>query len=624
MKKTGKRFIHTVFICIIFLTAVYNAAAKERILSIHAEVNAAKIGILDTIDLTVTVETENITRLPNPELPDLKFFNILNESTKSQTSISMVNGKTTRTKTVAFTYLLQPKNKGTFTIDPISIKYKGEEFKTYPIAIEVVEGHVKSETPGYLLDEDTQVDIEKLKEDILILVKPEKSTIFEGQQLLLTYTLYSRLDIDSIALKDSPEFPGFYKEDIFNATRLEYRKETYEGRLYKATLLKKIALFPIKPGTFSPKPLVLETTIILKSDDLFSFLTRPYTFFIQSNELSIIIKSLPENKTGVQFTHIVGDLSVDISKRENTTNTGESTTCYLTLKGSGNLNSITDPGIQLSKRGRVYLSETITDKIEKNDKIYFIKKFEYTIIPEESGVLAISAENFLYYDVNQDNYSTASAKPVQIKITGKDIYQEKPIIGTKKTYSEGGFNFIKRNVKDLKNVSSAPFKSPYYYFYHIIQLAVTGILFFIKIKREKLEKNENLFKKKKARPYAMEILKEAGQLITEKNYTRSIDLINQALSTYIAYKCCKRPQEITVKNIHNILGGCLSAPDNTKRDIAGIMEQCTMLKFSRENKNEMQGIEKLYEKTLSSIDEVESYNRRARPAHQQKPNRQDI
>ena len=603
MKKTGNTLLF-LWVTTLF-TAISSITCAENIVNVKATVDANRIGILDTVNLTVDVEAENIARVPSPKLPELASFHILNESTKTQTSISIVNGKTARTKKITYTYLLQPKNEGTFVIDPISIRYKGQELSTQPISIEVVEGHVKTEQQEPLPQGETEIDLKKLKEDVFIRVQPESGEVYEDEQLLLTYTLYSRIDIESISLKESPEFPGFYKEDIFNATRLEYRNETYQDRLYNASLLKKVALFPINPGRFSPRPLILEMTVIFKNDDLFTFFGKPFTFLVKSNDLKIDVRPLPENNTKKPFSHIVGELSAQISKQENTANTGESTICYLTLKSSGNLNAISDPGIQLSKRGRVYLSETIVDRIEENDKFYFVKKFEYTIIPEERGVLTISAEDLTYFDTAEKKYISIRPEPVEINITGKSIYQEKPILGTKQESSEGGFTYIKRDLRELKSTPPSPFSSPYFYLYHIILVAATGILFFIKLKRESIEKNELVFKKKKARSFASRKLAQAQKAIAEKQFADAADLILQALTMYIAHKSGKSVQEVTKKRVKQLLGTTLGIEEGVQNEVHAILEQCSMFKFSQNNVPEHTRIESLYQSAVSVIESIE-------------------
>jgi hypothetical protein len=600
-----------------FLVARSGVYSLDELVNIHATVDAVRVGLLDTVNLTVTVDIEGTSRVPKPQLPDFESFTILNESAKSQTSISIVNGQTKRTKTVTYTYLIQPNLKGTHIIDPVTIKFQGIEYKTDPITITVVEGQVKSANTGTLPEED-DIDIDKLKEEIFILAKPEESTVFEGEQLILTYTLFSRLDIDSIALSSSPDFSGFFKEDIYNASRLEHKKEIYDEKQYDTTILKKVALFGIEPGIYTPKSLVLEATVIAKNDDLFRFFGRPFNFLIESNPLTINVKPLPKNTTGKEFSYVVGDLNANISKRESIVNTGESTTFYLTLKSTGNLNTISDPQLQMSKRGRMYLSDTKFDRVEEKDGVYFIKKFEYTIIPEESGILEINTDSILYFDTESGSYTEALAQPARINVTGTDIYQEKTILTSKKEFAKGGFNFIKRNLKELKNISRNPFRSPTFYMYHLFLIVVTVILFFIKLKREKLRQDENLFKKKKARSTAMGILKEAESTINQNNYQKSINLIYQALSTYIAYKCGKSPQEITMRNSPKVLDSCFSISQESKKDIMDMIEQCTLLKFSAWNSDYGEKINDLYQKVTSTINEIES---RRTQADQQKGNK---
>ncbi len=590
---------------LIFLSIFMGLRAAERIVDVNASVDHTEVGLLDVFRLTVTIDTENVKSLPKPELPELEFFSVLNESTGSRTSISIINGKTTRSKEVTYTYTIKPEKKGTFTIEPVSIVYRGDVYRTEPITVTVVGGHALPDEDVYMLDDGTPVDVEQLKRDIFILAVPESSVIYEGEQLLLTYKLYSRVDIDTISLKSSPDFSGFYKEDIFNATKLENKRETYRGQLYTTTLLKKVVLFPIKPGRFSLEPLVLEATVIIKNKDLFDVFGMPFSFDIKSNDVTVTAKPLPESKSKPEFSQVVGELSVEITGREKSVNVGESTTCYLIFKSTGNLNTIDDPKISLENRGRVYLSGTKTDRVEQEDVVYFIKKFEYTIIPEINGLLAISSKDFLYYDTETSSFKVVKVEPFKMNITGKSIIEEKAIKGMKKVYGEGGLNFIKGNIKKLSSVSLSPLSEPYYYIYHIVLVLWLGIIFIVKFKKEKLTKDTELFKKISARHTARDILNKAHDNIKQDKYREAIDLIFLALTTYIAYKCGKNPQEITIKNAGHFIENCFTLDGTVKEDLLDIMEKCTLYKFSSERIDDEDLIFNLHKRTVSSIDVME-------------------
>jgi len=602
MKKTGSI---TTFL-LILLVLPWSAAFCEKIVQVSAAVDAEEIGTGDTLTLRVTVETENVTRLPKPEIPEMKYFSVINESSTSQTSISIINGKTTRSKTTTFTYILQPEKKGSFTIPPVTVKYGGRIYKTDPITITVVEGRVKKSLSPRSLNDERVVDEQSLKKDIFIRIEPDRAKVFKGEQIFLTYILYSRLDIDSVSLRQNPSFPGFYIEDVFNATRLEYKKETYNDRIFTTSVIKKVALFPLQPGTYTPKPLVLEVTVILKDNNVFDIFGYPYTFNIASRDIQIQARPLPPSRDRTKFNGIVGDLSVDLIVPTSAVTTGESVTCYLNLQSSGNMSAVTDPGLHLSLKGRIYLSHTQNRMVEKKGRAYFIKKFEYTIIPEENGKLTISSPDFLYFDLESKNYVLASAQPVQITVSGENIVREKPLREHGKKLSRGSLHFIKKDVKSLKNRHFAPLRSPLFYMYHCTLIAAVAVLFLLKMSREKLKKNEWILRKRRARAHAIGLLNKARQdeQKPDYDYTKTVDDIHRALVTYIADKTGASTQEITNKNIGGILSSLEQLSDSTKKDIETVLQVCTAFKFSSGSVHP-EAVQNLREKTAGIIDEME-------------------
>ncbi len=580
--------------------------AQERIVNVFAEIDTDEVGLLDTFNLTVTVEAENIKGMPQPEVPDLQAFNIVNESTRTQSSISIVNGKTTRRKIISFVYTLKPVKEGSFTISPVRIRYGGDVFKTESLLITVVEGKKRGEEGTFMFQDGTAIDMEKLHSDIYVQVKPDKTELLEGEQLFLTYTLYSRLDIDSISLKQNPGFPGFYIEDIYNATRLEYRKEEVDGRIYTTSLIKKVVLFPLKAGTYSPEPLVLEATVIVKSDDLFDVFGRPFTFDIESTPFQIIVKPMPRPADTATFKGIVGSLDATLSTPVYNIRTGESMACYLTLKSTGNLNVISDPGLTLSSRGRVYLSETMRDTVEEEKMVYFVKKFEYTIIPEENGRLQIGTGDVTYYDTADKQFITVTAEPVALAVTGEDIIRDKPLKGGGKVLGTATLQFIKDDVKSLKSVAASPLQSLTYFIYHVAAAVLTGALFLIILKKEKLEKNVGLLKMKRARSTAVELLDTASGQIRRGDLSGAANSIYRALTIYAANKARLNPQEVTGKTAASVLDSISGIDISSKHEFLKLFETCTMIKFSANRINDTDMLRDIRDKSLRVIDQMEN------------------
>jgi hypothetical protein len=602
MRRIGKYLLLLSFL----LTGLpFTALSEERIVNVFAEIDADEIGLLDTLTLTVTVEAENIKRMPKPEVPEQPFFSILNESTRTQSSISIINGKASRRKIISFVYTLQPKRKGTFTIEPVKIRYGGETYKTEPLLVQVVEGRKRGEESRFSFQDGTPIDMEKLRNDIFVQVKMDENKVLEGEQLFLTYTLYSRLDIDSISLKQNPNFPGFYIENVFNATRLEYRKEEVDGRLYTTSLIKKVALFPLKPGVYTPEPLVLEATVIVKSDDLFDVFGKPFTFDIRSEEIEITVLPLPPASEDTRYSGLVGSLEASLITPTNTVSTGESIVCYLTLKSTGNLNVIDNPGLMLSKRGRVYLSETIRDQVEE-EKVYFVKKFEYTIIPEESGTLGIGSGEIVYYNTEERRYEALSAEPVQLVVTGEDIVRERPIRSERSAFGTGTLRFIKGDVKDLKSMRLSPLQSLPYFIYHLALVIITVALFLIILKKEKLTQNVELMRKKRARSSALGLLEKAQTQIRHHDLSDAADTIHRALAAYAADKAGLMPGDVTGKTAPHVLDRIAGLQGPTKSEFMNLFNTCMMIKFSTDTLESDALVQDMHEKTVNIINRIEN------------------
>jgi hypothetical protein len=589
-----------VLVLAVLAAAPVGPAAANRILNITASVDAGEIGMEDTLTLSVTVETENITRLNKPEVPPLSSFDIVDESSRSQTSISIFNGKTTRSKTVTFTYILQPRARGTFTIGPVVLRYDNRTFRTDPIEVTVVEGSVKGTAAG---PGGMQVDLEALRQDIFIRVTPSRAEVYEGEQVFLTYKLYSRLDIDSVSLKQNPSFPGFYIRDIFNATRLEYRKESVEDRMYTTSLLKKVALFPLNAGTYTPGPLVLETTAVLKNADLFEVLGYSYIFTMKSEPVEVQVEPLPP--TSGPFSGVVGTLSAELLVPDADVQTGESVVCYLTLKSTGNLSGITEPTLRLSLEGRTYLSDTIRDVVENPDGVAFVKKFEYTLIPEERGRLTVDSPDFLYFDTATKNYVLTGPEPVQIRVSGENIVREKPILESGGSLVTGGLKFIKRDMKSLGSVFQ-PLHSPLFYALHFGLLLAAATLFALRVQQEKLQKNEALMKRKRARPAALRALKRSRKLLEERRYEEALDSLNRSLKGYLADKTGKQAREVSAVNAGAVLEEIPGMSEEARRRAAGLLASFTELKYSsRDNERDGRELEALHQAVLQTITDIE-------------------
>ena len=94
---------------------------------------------------------------------------------------------------VIYSYILQPKQIGTFTIGPAKLVIRGETYTTKPMEIEVVD--------GVNLGEERQKNV---------FIKAELSTseAYVGQQITLDYKVYTTVNIETYNVLEESNYQG--------------------------------------------------------------------------------------------------------------------------------------------------------------------------------------------------------------------------------------------------------------------------------------------------------------------------------------------------------------------------------------------------------------------------------
>jgi len=126
-----------VIILLVIFMSLFIAEAFAQT-SIKAEVDKTIVTTDDiiTYKLIITSSEKNI---PKPQLPKFTGFKIISSAQSSTVSFIKGNVKTI----VVYAFVLIPTDKGTFKIEPSSIKIKNETFSTGSFEIEVQQGKPK-------------------------------------------------------------------------------------------------------------------------------------------------------------------------------------------------------------------------------------------------------------------------------------------------------------------------------------------------------------------------------------------------------------------------------------------------------------------------------------------------
>jgi hypothetical protein len=277
------------------------------------------------------VTGKNPGALTTPQVASNDMFTVLRSDQRqsSNSSIQMINGQVSQKTEIIFnfTYIITPKNTGSFTFPSLVTEVNGTTYQTDPIVFTVSNEQVKNA-------------------DLRAILQFGKKSLFVGEQTILTFKLAQRATA-SIDIKNS-FMPALEKIDhafgsSFALTKLFTNQvtsttEMIDGETYKVFFLQ-FAVVPLNAGKITIPAIPVEYNELHQSrrrrvdpffDDFFSS-----DFFgsgveavgktTMSNSLSLDIKPLP-TPAPAGFSGSVGKFSLTAEASPATIPAGEAVT----------------------------------------------------------------------------------------------------------------------------------------------------------------------------------------------------------------------------------------------------------------------------------------------------------
>src|SRR3989304_7441169 len=334
---------NTLWLLILFSNIVFAQAFL-------ASVSHSKISIDDQFELSFTFSGDNLNGLKNFVPPGMDNFMILSGPSQS-TSMEFVNGISSASKT--YTYYLKAKSLGNYNICSASVEYNGKIYKTDPLSVEIVKGT----TPVDKQKEKHSVDSE-IAENLFVRATADKQRVYQGEQVTVTYKLYTRLNIASqMSVSKLPQYQGFWAEELETSKNILFSTEVINGKQFRVGILKKVALFPNQSGELSVTPFELNVPVLVQKkkrsnnifDDFFDdpfFRGETVNYNAKSNTIKINVMALPEEDKPDSFNGAVGEFSVSTSLDKTTTKTNEPISLKLNISGTGNIKLLDVPEIK--------------------------------------------------------------------------------------------------------------------------------------------------------------------------------------------------------------------------------------------------------------------------------------
>ncbi len=371
------------------------------------------------------VLNEKASKITSVSFPN---FDVVNgPSTEMSSSFSMSNGKTTRSETYSYTYTLQAKKEGTFTIPSTVFTVNGKSVKSNSVQVKVVAAGARQNNASQ------QGGAKFNQKEVLLRASASKSKPYLGEQVVVTYKLYIPPTVNGgfqVSNTTMPSQPNVWSIELGdpNSDATRYA-ETLNGVRYTVYEVKQHAIFPQKSGSISITPMEMEILcrIIYRQSSGDPFYDRvfgnqrsqDYNLKISSNQLKLEVLPLPEAGKPDAYTDIVGDYTLKTKLSRNELNVNDATNLTLTISGSGNLQHIESLPINFPPDFDV-ADPQITDKINtKGNSVTGSRSFEYVIIPRNGGEFTIDPIDFAFFNPKSKQYKTLTTELLTLKVEGE-------------------------------------------------------------------------------------------------------------------------------------------------------------------------------------------------------------
>lgn len=492
----------------------------------------------------------------------------------SSSSMQIINGKVTSSKTTSFSYYVSALNEGTVVIGQASVKSNGKTYRSKAGNLKVVKASPKSKNSSI-----------SISENVYLKAIVNRSTVFQGEQILVTYKLYSKINLSDIQLTAVPELNGFWKEDM--EANSNGKIEVIDGVKHKVWEIKRYILTPQKSGTLSIDPLYTDISIQIKNKNSNDPFRDPFGFFgttqnvveeVSSKTISIEVKDLPPGAPE-NFSGAVGQFKITSSVDKTSLDANQAVSYSLTISGKGNLHLIDNVPVSFPSSFETY-------DPQKKDKVFTTKSgyggkvtFEHLLIPRFRGEYTIDKQTFSYFDTKSKSYQTINTKPITINVlegeTDADSYYSSDDLNK---LSSLQLNDIYQNTT-LISVDDK--KSNNVLFLILLIVPILGLLAYViyHIIDAKNKENPILRRYNKSLKFAQKRLKIAQKYLNNNQKELFFEEIEKSLWSYFSNKFNVNSADLSKDTIHDFFKHN-SISDTVSTNFTSIIEKCEFCRFA--------------------------------------------
>ena len=561
--------------------------------------------------LTYTVSTQDVSGFRVGQIPEDAFDVLMGPSTSTQSSFTIINGKTSQSSTITYTYILSALKEGSFTIPPATIKAEGNQLSSNAVKITVSGSVPSGGGGGGRHSQQPQTETRSAGtpisgSDLFIKVSASKKRVVEQEPVLLTYKVYTLVSLTQLEGK-MPDLKGFHTQEIPLPQGKSFKVEQFNGRNYKTVTWSQYVMFPQMTGKLQVPPITFNGIVVQQNrniDPFEAFFNGGSSYVevkkqIQAPGVEIEVDPLPARPDG--FSGGVGrfTMKAEIDKEELKAN--DPFTIKVTVSGTGNLKLIKQPVVKFPKDFDTY-DARLTDKTRLTTSgVEGTMTYEFLAVPRHQGQYDIPAIEFVYYDTQEKAYRTLTSQPFHLSVAKgeggeshiQDFTEQEDI-----QLLASDIRHIHLGGSRLQTSAGSFFASATYW----IALALLVLVFvslFVIIRKRAIE-NADVVRhaSKRAGKVARKRLKKAAGLMAANKPGEFYDEALRALWGYVGDKLNIPVEQLSRENITDRL----KARGIDDATIAPFIEAIDECEFERYAPGDPKGnMNKVYEQAMKGI-----------------------
>lgn len=599
---------------IVIFSLLVNLSLIAQDAQFTASVNKNEIAVGERFQVTFQLNVSGSNFAP----PSFDKFRVLSGPNQSS-SMQWVNGQ--MSSSISFSYILAAVEEGEFNIGSASIKAGGKNYSSNPIKIKVVKGVAQQQQvqPNQQQQpqqhkqqpQQQQGSQNEISGNLFLKLYTDKTKVYQGEQIVVAYKIYTRLSIVDNNVSKLPAFNGFWSQDIELPQQAKVTNEVLNGLAYNVATLKQSVLFPQRSGILEVDP--LEMDIVVRMQDVsrprsifdqFFGMYKDVKYVVPSNALKVEVLSLPATGKPESFSGAVGKYSFEATLDKDKVKTNDAINLKIAITGRGNIKLIEPLKVKFPPDFEVY-DPKISDKITTTIAgVNGRREFEYLVIPRHSGIFQIDPIEFSYFDPVQKQYVRLSSGDFKIDVekgSEPESTSYQPVMKEDVKFIGRDIRFIKSGNAELKEKGKFFFNTlPYY----ALILSPLLVLLFSLIARKKLmEYNSDLVKVKSRRATKLAIrrLSTAKRLLAANNNIKFYEEVFGALYGYLGDKLNIPVSALTKDKVAEILRS-RNTTDEVVNELNSVLDRCEIARFAPVNDISQKQV---YENAVRIISRVE-------------------